>query len=118
MNIPKAIFTSLRFNPFFHTRKAAMPISAKRAVHTGLNIQEGGLSSGFIMSAYQPSTEGTVKIEPTIPADSDITIARISLRKLFTLTVFASFFKRSIFPQAQASVKNKNQYANEVSTIL
>src|ERR1051326_5288227 len=77
--IAKAIFTSLRSNPFFQTRNAAMPISANRVVQTGPNTHDGGLNDGLIIPAYHVGIEGAENTEPTIPASSQTTIAVRSL---------------------------------------
>ena len=74
-NMPKAIFTSLWFCPFFQTRNAAMPISANNVVQTGPNTHSGGLRAGLTIPAYQPAIDGAVKTEPIIPASSETTTA-------------------------------------------
>ena len=83
MNMLRAILTSFRSRPFFHTRKAAMPIRAKSVVQTGPNIQLGGLRAGLVSVAYQPAIDGAVNREPMMPASSDIMMATMSLRVLF-----------------------------------
>jgi len=45
-----------------------MPIKVYKAVHTGPNIQDGGLKEGLIKVAYHVEMELTVKMDPTIPA--------------------------------------------------
>ncbi len=79
-NIPRAILTSLRSSPFFQTRNAAIPISAKSVVQTGPNIHDGGLRSGFASVVYQLATDGVVNTEPIMPANSEIAMATMSLR--------------------------------------
>lgn len=58
--MPRAIFTSLRSSPFFQTKNAAMPISAKSVVQTGPNTHAGGLRAGLTIPAYQPAMDGVV----------------------------------------------------------
>ena len=87
MNIPSAIFTSLRSNPLFHTKNAAMPMRTNSVVHTGPNIQDGGFNAGLVIPAYQVWIDGAVKTEPMIPADSETIIAKMSLKVLFILII-------------------------------
>ena len=48
-------------------------------IHTVPINQPGGVKEGFCNVVYQVWTEEEVKIEPTIPADWQIRIDRISL---------------------------------------
>lgn len=77
----KKIFSP--FLSFFHTRNMAIPINKNKAVQTGANSQFGGLKDGLIKVGYQVLTAGAVKIEPTIPANSQTTIAIINFPKFF-----------------------------------
>ena len=58
-------FTALLVS-FFHTRYNAIPFIIYKVVHTGANIQLGGLNEGLFASAYQPFTPDEVK-KPAIP---------------------------------------------------
>ena len=53
---------------------------AKRVVHTGANIHEGGVNAGFTIPAYHVGIAGAVKKEPAIPANSHTTMEMISRR--------------------------------------
>lgn len=57
-------------------------MSTKSVVQTGPKTHDGGLRAGFVMSAYQPSIDGIVNIEPIIPASCDTTIAMMSFKVL------------------------------------
>ena len=81
---PSCIQNHLRFAFFSHARKSDMPITKYRIVQTGPNIQEGGLKNGLLRVVYQVFTELIVKIEPSIPAPSHITIAAKNFQNLFT----------------------------------
>src|SRR5579872_327042 len=80
-NTPSALRTSLRFQPLFHTKNAAMPMSRYNVVQTGANIQAGGLRVGLARVAYQVGSEEVVKNAPIVPASSEIAIAMINLKK-------------------------------------
>ena len=83
INMPRAIFTSLRSNPFFQTKNAAIPMRTKSVVQTGPNTHAGGLRAGRTSVAYQPAIDGVVKTEPMMPASSETTMAMINLNVLF-----------------------------------
>jgi hypothetical protein len=44
-------------------------MSRYRLIHTGLNIQLGGVKKGFLNDSYQVGMAGVVKIEPIKPAN-------------------------------------------------
>ena len=50
-----------------------------KVVHTGANIQLGGLNQGFLRVAYQVGIEEKVKTDPSNPAISQTRIEKISL---------------------------------------
>lgn len=52
-------------------------------VHTGPNIQLGGLNEGFCIPAYHVGILGVVNNEPTKPAQSGTTIEIINFTILF-----------------------------------
>lgn len=81
-NIPRAIFTSFLLIPFRHTRKAAIPISAKSTDHMGANTDSRGDSSGLVRVTYQLVTDDIVNIDPMMPASPDTAIATSNLIKL------------------------------------
>ncbi|HSA74061.1 MAG TPA: hypothetical protein VLD84_08920 [Nitrososphaeraceae archaeon] len=54
-------------------------------IHTGANIQPGGLKLGFAIVAYQLVTDEAVNIEPTIPTNWQIVIEITNIDLLFTL---------------------------------
>ena len=83
INMPRAIFTSLRSSPLFQTKNAAIPMSAKSVVQTGPNTHAGGLNAGRARVAYQVEIEGVVNTEPMMPATSETIMAMISLSALF-----------------------------------
>lgn len=87
-NIPRAIFTSLDSNPFFHTKNAATPMRTNNVVQTGPNNHAGGFIGGFTIPEYQPAIDEVVKIDPIIPASSETAIAMMSLNVLFIFIVF------------------------------
>ena len=66
-----------------------MPISANKVVQTGANNHAGGLRAGLGSVAYHVGMDWAVKIEPIIPAASDIPMAIISLEKLL-IFIFVS----------------------------
>ena len=78
--IMMAIFTRFLSQPFSQTSQRATPIRAKSVVQTGAKSQLGGANSGLTKPAYQVGMAGAVKNEPTIPANSQTTIAKISLK--------------------------------------
>ncbi len=87
IKISRAILTSFRSKPFFHTRNAAIPMRAKRVVQTGPNTQFGGASSGLASVLYQSAIEEVVNIAPVMPASSEIAMATMSLSVLFMVVV-------------------------------
>jgi len=93
MNNESAIRTFFLFKPFCHTRYEAIPMRAKRVVHTGPKIQLGGASSGLINVAYHPVIDGKVKKEPTLPTNSEIRIAKIILT---TVGIFIRLFYHEV----------------------
>lgn len=53
---------------FFHTKYRLIPINVYKIVHTGPNIQDGGLNEGLTKAAYQVGIAEKVNSEPIIPA--------------------------------------------------
>ena len=89
INTDKAIFTSLRSNPFFQARNAATPINKYKVIHTGPKIQFGGANSGFTKAAYHVGIDEKVKTEPITPAISDTKIATTNLTMFdFVISLF------------------------------
>ena len=58
-----------------------MPINKNNIDHTGAKIQLGGLKPGLFKLLYHPPTDGTVKTEPSTPANSQI----IMLTQIFII---------------------------------
>lgn len=56
----------------FHTKNKAIPISIYNVVHTGANIQLGGLNQGLLATAYQSLTADEVNKPESTPASSGI----------------------------------------------
>jgi len=75
-----AIFTSLLQIPLHHTRNSAMPISIKRDVQTGPNIQLGGAHAGFDRATYHMGIEYIVAREPMKPAIKGINMDIINFK--------------------------------------
>jgi hypothetical protein len=71
--------------PFRQTKKAEIPISKKRVVHTGAKTQLGGLKVGLTKVAYQVGIAGVVKIDPKTPTNWQIIMLIISFRTSFKL---------------------------------
>ncbi len=68
------------------TKYNATAIKKKSAVHTGANIQLGGLKLGFCKVAYQEPIAGVVKNDPIIPAPSHKTTANKNFKILFFIS--------------------------------
>lgn len=71
--------------PFIQIRYNEIPINKNNVVHTGPNIQLGGLKLGLFNSAYHVWIAGDVNIEPITPANWHMMIEYISLDMLFIL---------------------------------
>jgi len=83
--VTNAIFTPLLFDPFRHTKKAAIPISTYRIVQTEPKTESGGVNAGFSMVTYHVRIDFNVKIEPMTPATKQTAILVTSLtRSLFS----------------------------------
>src|SRR3989344_5319997 len=104
-NMPRAIFTFLRSDPFFQTRNAAIPISANNVVQTGPNTHAGGLRAGLTIPAYQPAIDEVVNTELIIPASSETTMAIMSLNVL--LIFINLFFVSTLGVSGQQIKKNR-----------
>lgn len=76
----RALLTSGRCRPFRQTRNAETPINTNSVIHTGENIQSGGVNDGFLKVRYQVETDEAVKIEPTKPASWQTIMLAASLR--------------------------------------
>jgi hypothetical protein len=57
-----------------HTKNKAIPINMYSVVHTGANIQLGGLNQGLLATAYQPFTASVVKKPEIAPTKSGISM--------------------------------------------
>ena len=75
----------LFFALFVHIKYRDIPIRKYNVIHTGANIQPGGLKLGFARVAYQLVTDEAVNIEPTIPTNWQIVIEITNIALLFTL---------------------------------
>ena len=80
MNIPMAIFTSLRSIPFFQIRNAATPMRKYNITQTGPKIHAGGEKAGLISPTYQFEIAEAVKTDPIMPASSETVIVIINLK--------------------------------------
>lgn len=60
-----------------------MPINKNKTVQTGAKTQFGGLKNGFLRKKYQLLIAGVVKIEPKIPASSQIDMLTINFVVFF-----------------------------------
>jgi hypothetical protein len=60
-----------------------IPIIRYKVIQTGPKIYPGGLNDGLFNAAYQFPILLTVKIEPIIPADWQINMLIINLKKFF-----------------------------------
>jgi hypothetical protein len=65
----------------FHIRPAETPIRVYKVVHTGPNIQFGGLKKGLLMSTYQVLMESTVKNPEPPPTNKQINTHSKGLKK-------------------------------------
>jgi len=82
--IPKKVIAFFfNFDFLIQTRYNEMPISTNKLIHTGENIQLGGVKEGLLIVVYHVFVAGAVKIEPIIPASWQITMADISLIMFF-----------------------------------
>lgn len=72
-NIHKALFTAEGYNVFlFQIIPAATPIKIYNTVHTGANIQLGGLKAGFVKKGYHVEIPVRVAILADIPTAKQI----------------------------------------------
>ena len=73
-------------------------------VHTGPNIQLGGLRAGLVSAAYHVGIADILKITPMPPASSEIMIALINLDVRFTVLVITVYLLPSSIPKKRAIV--------------
>lgn len=63
-----AFFDCAVYRFLFHTMYSEIPIRTYNVIHTGPNIQLGGLKEGLFRVRYQVEMEETVNIDPIMPA--------------------------------------------------
>ncbi len=71
INCPAKKYMAILFfsKPLLHTKYKEIPINKYNKVHTGPNIQLGGLKNGLFNWEYHEFTEVIVNIEPRNPAN-------------------------------------------------
>ena len=89
-NTIKKTFLILGLDPFIQTVYKDTPIRKYRIIQTGPNMQPGGANVGFVNVEYQSGTASTVKIEPQIPADWQMSIEIVNLRTFTYNVVFTT----------------------------